>query len=77
MRGDADGNDKLEINDVTIIERYLVKLPIEQNGFNAKNADADLDGVIDVFDATLIQRVLAEICNWDKIPANSSLNTPK
>lgn len=31
-----------------------------------KNADADLDGTVDVIDVTLIQRVLAEMTTFAK-----------
>ena len=70
VRGDADGNNKLESTDATWIQRYIVKL-ITASEINLANADADQDGIVDIIDATLIQRVLAEICNWDKIPTNA------
>ena len=62
--GDADGDGKVTIDDVTAIQRMLA----EQEGFILEAgtdkftaADVDGDGSITVQDATLIQQYLAEL----------------
>ena len=62
--GDADGDGKVTIDDVTAIQRMLA----EQEGFILEPgtdkftaADVDGDGSITVQDATLIQQYLAEL----------------
>lgn len=60
IRGDADGDGKVTIRDVTRIQKRLVQFPTP--GFNVKAADVDGDG-LKINDATKIQRYLAEIDN--------------
>ena len=64
VRGDADGNGELAIDDVTTIQRYLVELPVTDN-WDAIAADADKDEEIDIIDVSLIQRVLANMTTFD------------
>lgn len=58
IRGDADGDGKATVLDVTAIQRRLANLPVAT--FNEKAADVDGDG-LDITDATKIQRKLAEL----------------
>ena len=55
--GDADGDGKITINDVTAIQKNLAQVP--QDYFNKKAADIDGKG-LDITDATSIQRYLAD-----------------
>lgn len=57
IRGDADGDGKVTIRDVTEIQRKLVNIPTPK--FNEKAADVDSNG-LDITDATAIQRYLAQ-----------------
>ena len=65
VRGDANGDGVFDEIDVTVLQRYLVELPVTDN-FDGIAADADQDGVIDVIDVTLMQRVLARMTTWEK-----------
>ncbi len=56
--GDANLDGKLTITDATSIQRYLALLD-EFNDEQKLNADFDDDGIVSVFDATLIQIKLA------------------
>ena len=47
----------VNINDVTIIQRYLAELETLDNKYAS---DANRDGLIDISDATVIQMYLAE-----------------
>lgn len=66
LRGDADGDGIISINDVTAIQRHLAGMEeiIRQN---LKAADADSSGAADISDATLIQRRLAEFGGTEDI----------
>ena len=64
VRGDANGDGVFDQIDVTVLQRYLVELDVEN--FDADAADADGDGEIDVIDVTLMQRVLANMTTWEK-----------
>ena len=73
LRGDADGNDRIDIRDVTCIQRVISEIetisPLRQTA-----ADVNRDSVTDINDATLIQRYLAEYENDYRIgrfPAES------
>ena len=60
--GDADGDGKVTITDVTAIQRALVGLESDLDAaVIARNGDADGNGTLESFDATLIQRKLAEL----------------
>ena len=58
LLGDADGDCRLSINDVTAIQRHIADIPDES--FNETAADVDGSGEADINDATLIQRFLAD-----------------
>lgn len=60
IRGDADGDGKVSIRDVTEIQRKLVNIPTPN--FNEKAADIDGNN-LDIDDATNIQRYLAKFDN--------------
>ena len=58
--GDVDGNGEINVNDVTDIQKYIVKLkPFtdEQKSL----ADTDKNGKIDINDVTLLQKVIVKI----------------
>lgn len=60
IKGDVNGNDRLDIFDVTLLQRYLVrKISFDDSRLDA--ADANGDGRIDILDATYIQRKLAKL----------------
>ena len=59
MRGDANGDGVVNINDVTFIQRYLVDLETDPQGTIWRNGDVDGNG-LDINDATKIQGYLAE-----------------
>lgn len=60
VRGDADGDGQVTVDDATAIQRKLAQLPAD--GFNEKAADIDSDG-LDITDATRIRRFLAGFGN--------------
>ena len=62
MIGDANGDDVIDIRDVTTVQRYLAHAQ-ELTGDRLTAADADKDGKVTIADATLIQRYLAEYVN--------------
>ena len=57
--GDASGDGIVNINDVTVIQRYLAELET-LDGVYLHAADANQDGTVDIADATIIQMYLAE-----------------
>lgn len=57
--GDASGDGSVNINDVTMIQRYLAELETLE-GIYLHAADANQDGTVDIADATIIQMYLAE-----------------
>ena len=59
IRGDANLDGKLDIRDVTEIQRHVASF-ITLEGSALLAADIDGDGDVDIQDATLIQRKLAE-----------------
>lgn len=59
MLGDTNGDDCISITDVTLIQCWLVDLkPIDELHLLA--ADVDMNGVVDINDATAIQFYLAQ-----------------
>ena len=60
IKGDADIDNKVTISDVTTIQFFLAKLPVEK--FNEKAADVDGNGVA-ITDATNIQLYLVRYLN--------------
>lgn len=59
MIGDMDNDDKIDINDVTSIQRYLAQMPIPDT-YNPDAADADQNKEVKINDATLIQYFIAK-----------------
>ena len=59
MMGDIDGNGKVDVNDVTELQRYLAEF-ITLDDAQLAAADADKDGLVTIKDATFIQRIVAE-----------------
>lgn len=59
ITGDVDHNGIIDINDATLIQTYLVRLPVEN--FDLSLADVDNSGIVSVNDATLVQLVVAGI----------------
>lgn len=58
-QGDANGDNRVNISDVTAIQRHLAEFePIE--GIYLSAADVDQNGVVDIIDATVLQMYLAE-----------------
>ena len=63
IRGDADGNGKVNINDVTAIQRHCAQLETLTAKKQTLAADVDGNGTISIDDATFIQEYLAEFEN--------------
>lgn len=59
-KGNVGGDGELNILDVTTIQRYIAFL-IPFTGAQAATADINYDGVIDIYDASHIQEVLAHL----------------
>ena len=57
--GDANGDNHVNINDVTVIQRHLVELDSIE-GISLQAADTNQDGVLNISDATFLQLFLAE-----------------
>ena len=57
--GDANGDGKVNIRDVTAIQRHVSELKLLA-GKDAFSADVDGNGAVDINDATHLQRYLAE-----------------
>lgn len=51
--GDVNGDDELTVDDATLIQMYIVGMPVEN--FNVELADVNEDGQISIYDATLVQ----------------------
>ena len=58
--GDVDGDETIEISDVTWIQRFIAKIEMPFTPINM-TADVDGDGEITLMDATAIQRYLANL----------------
>lgn len=59
LLGDANGDDKVDIRDVTAIQRHLVELETLEGAYLIA-ANTNCDGELDISDATLLQMYLAE-----------------
>ena len=60
MMGDVDGNGKVTIIDVTLVQRHIAQVTtVAEN--KVVCADVDRDGDIDIMDATMIQRFIAQL----------------
>ena len=60
IRGDANGNGSVTIDDVTTIQRVLAQLDTDSKGAIARRGNVT-DSTLDISDATSIQRFLAGI----------------
>ncbi|MBO4804113.1 MAG: BspA family leucine-rich repeat surface protein, partial [Muribaculaceae bacterium] len=58
MRGDVNGDSKVDITDATMLINYL--LDNDPTGINMENANCDLDGGVDISDATALINYLLE-----------------
>lgn len=61
VRGDADGNRKVEIVDAVVIQRVLAEMRADYDGSICIRADVDGSGELEVTDATWIQRYIADM----------------
>ena len=59
IRGDADGDGYVNINDVTAIQRVIAELESDRDGWIKRRGNVT-GGNFDITDATAIQRYLAE-----------------
>ncbi len=59
MLGDANGDNSVNVNDVTAVQRHVAELE-ELEGIYCHAADINGDGVVDIDDATELQLYLAE-----------------
>ena len=57
--GDADGNDKINVKDVTTIQKHLAKIIVLDRRF-IDMADVDENELFNVKDATALQKYLAK-----------------
>ena len=60
QQGDADKNGEINVNDVTNVQKYCVKI-ISLTEENIDVADVNNDGVVNVRDATLVQMYIAKM----------------
>ena len=54
--GDADGDGKVSVIDVIMVQRYLLGEPLEAGAY--QSTDLTRDGRVDGFDLALLKRVL-------------------
>ena len=66
VRGDANGDGKVDIADATIIQMVVAQMIPDSDGAIAKRGDVDGNG-LDVADVTKIQRYLVEEENVNHI----------
>lgn len=66
VRGDADGDGVININDVTAIQRYAAELE-ELDEVTKLACDVDQSKKVTLSDATIVQRFLAEYGNTNNI----------
>ena len=59
MLGDANGDQVIDISDVTYIQRHAADLELLE-GVYFKAADVDGNGTVDISDATTIQMRIAD-----------------
>ena len=64
--GDTDQSGFVSIIDVTLLQQYLAGMIEIENPLTVKLLDVDLNGKIDVDDATVIQKCIAKI--YDGLP---------
>ncbi|MEE1263355.1 hypothetical protein [Ruminococcus sp.] len=75
IKGDADGNGTVNVNDVTAVQRVLAELDSDSDGKITKRADID-GGGLSISDATAIQYYLADLSNKNNI-GEEIVETPK
>ena len=63
IRGDADGDGKVTVYDVTAIQRHLAQMDKLKGNKKLLAADVNNDGKITIEDATALQQFLAEYEN--------------
>ena len=63
LYGDVNGDRKIDVTDVTMLQRRIAQLLTaeEQAKFQIQNADVSGDGKIDVTDVTLLQQRIAQL----------------
>ncbi len=61
IKGDADFSGEVDINDVTLIQKYLADITLNLSDDQLDNADFNGDGEINVTDVTVIQKYLAKV----------------
>lgn len=59
--GDVDFSGEADINDVTLIQKYIVRSVTNFDDDRLTNADFNGDGAIDINDATALQRFIAKV----------------
>lgn len=59
--GDVNMDGNIDINDATLIQKYIASLDISPSAFNVELADTNGDGIITVSDATYIQLIVAKL----------------
>lgn len=57
--GDADGNGVVDVNDATLIQRYIAQFRVSNTSQILSCGDVNGDGIISVSDVTWIQRYVA------------------
>ncbi len=62
IRGDANSDGKVNINDVTYVQRVIAKSEPDSKGVVKRNCDVDGNG-LNIVDATNIQRYIALFAN--------------
>lgn len=66
IRGDANNDGRVDIRDVTLVQRVLGNLESDSKGIIKRNCDLD-NNRLDINDATNIQRYLAEFTDTHQI----------
>lgn len=61
LKGDVDFSGEVDINDVTLMQKYIAEVTLSLSGDQLTNADFNDDGKINVLDATALQRYIANI----------------
>lgn len=59
IKGDANHNDKLDIDDVTYIQKYCADIP--GYAVSIEECDMDNDNSISIMDATIVQKIIVGI----------------
>lgn len=60
LLGDTDGDGKITVADVSLIQKYLAKYNVSDS-FNIEAADSDGNGRVTIVDATFIQKYIAKM----------------